>query len=76
MTSRPAWRASSVNWVSVLVLPPATSMSMPSERGVSSAATPPRTAMLACAVLAASAQRRRMATVGSSGQSLSTLFSR
>jgi hypothetical protein len=51
-------------------------MSMPSERGVSSAATPPRTAMVACEVLAASAQRRRMATVGSSGQSLRTLFSR
>src|SRR5262249_44787909 len=79
MTSRPAWRASSVNRASVLVLPPATSMSMPSERGASSAATPPRTAMLAgavLAVLAASAQRRRMATVGSSGQSLSTLLSR
>ena len=44
--SRPACRASSVNCVSVLVFPPATSMSIPSERGVSSAETPPRMAIV------------------------------
>src|SRR5690242_4220606 len=74
-TSRPAWRASPVNCASGLVLPPATSMSMPRVRGAASGVTPPRMAMLVPA-WAASEQRRRMATVGSSGQSLRTLLSR
>src|ERR1035437_8739707 len=50
-------------------------MSIARARGVSSAETPPRTTMLLSG-RAACAQRRKMATVGSSGQSLSTLFSR